>query len=141
MSADAGLSTPRMAAVAACLALFLFSPAFQAVRHARMGPAGAGTDPVAGKTERIAAALAVAPAGEAVGYVTDIEEPGYSTSINFFTARYAALPVILRSFIPGQRLVLLDMQSPEGVKAFCAAAGYAILQEGAPGVALASRGR
>jgi len=98
-------------------------------------------DPVAAKLQRLGAALAAAPAGDAVGYVTDIDEPGYSTSINFFTARYAALPVILRSFVPGQRYVLLDMQGPEGVEAFCRATGYSIVKEGAPGVALASRGR
>lgn len=140
MKANAGAVEPRTIAACACLLILLVSPLAQINSH--MGMAGAFdgvTDPVTLKLERLENVFPSPPMKAAVGYVTDIEEPGYRTSENFFIARYVALPIVLQRFRKSQRWVVADMRGPEGVARFSRQMGYKIVRQGPPGAALLER--
>jgi len=135
----------RTLAVAFCLVLMALSSVQMLVdHHATMqgflssSPDDNSFNPVMAKGRRLTPVLPTS-GDEPVGYVTDIEEPGYRELENFYMARYMALPIILKKFKPGQRLVLADLRSADVVDIFCQTWGYKVIKEGESGVSLLER--
>jgi len=136
-----GMGKLRRLAMAGCLTLALLSPVRMLQDHhsilqsvSSQGGAVESGNPTLYKERRLGPVLPVGQ--EWAGYATDFEEPGYRKLENYFLARYIALPIILKRFQPGQRLVVADMRSPEGVRAFCATWGYKVIKTGDDGAAL-----
>ncbi|MDH5508830.1 MAG: hypothetical protein OEZ32_00575 [Nitrospinota bacterium] len=136
------LQQVRALAVGLCLALMALSAGQMLVDHhaimQRVFSSASGEnsiDPVMVKGRRLLPVLPVS-ADEPVGYVTDFEEPGFRKQENFYIARYMALPIILKMFKPGQRLVVADMRSANGVEIFCQTWGYKAIKAEESGATL-----